>query len=144
MIRRRDLVLYVKFKLAPSKRVFSRIKVDLSFDGTLIKSYFMGIPYYFVKNEELPIRSVLSLKQVESGTHTLKVKMVGLWPLGPSISKETSFDYYAIVRTPKTNVLPQVKKIEGPSIAVVSDEAKKLYESMKKTRRRELMASRDK
>jgi hypothetical protein len=144
MKKRQELVLYVKFRLTPSKRVFSRMKVNLSFDGELIKTFFMGIPYYFARKEEFPIRSVLSLKQVESGIHTVKVEIVGLWPLGPSVSKETSFDYYAVAGAPMTKALPRVKKIEGPSIAVVSDKAKKLYEDIEKRRRKEIVASRDK
>lgn len=145
MIKKRDLVIDVKFKLAPSKRVFSRMKVDLYFDGQCIKSFYVGIPYYFARKEEFPIRSVLSLKQVDSGMHTIKVEMGGLWPLaGPPDSREATFDYYPIVRVPIVKAVPTVKKIEGPAIAVVTDDVRKLYKQMRERWKKELIARREK
>jgi len=144
MLKRQDLILNVKFKLAPSKRVFSRIKVDLYFDEECIKSFYLGVPYYFACKEELPIRSVLSLKQVRAGKHTVKVELGGLWPLaGPSDFKEATIDWYPTVRVPLVKVIPRVKKIEAPAIAVVTSEVKGLYEEMRKRWKRELIARRE-
>lgn len=145
MLKKQDLILDIKFKLAPSKRVFSRMKIDLYFDGQCIKSFYVGIPYYFARKEEFPIRSVLSLKQVRAGKHTIKVELTGLWPLaGPSDFKEATIDYYPTVRVPIVKVIPRVKKIEAPAIVVVTGEVKRLYEEMRKRWKKELIARREK
>ena len=103
----------------------------------------MGVPYYFA-DKELPIRSVLSLKQIDSGEHTVKLEIRGLWPLaGPPDSREATFDYYSVVRVPRVKAIPSVKRIEGPAIAVVTDEAKTLYEQMRERWKRELRARRE-
>jgi hypothetical protein len=143
-VKKENLTVDLKFRLSPSKRVFSRIKVDLFFDGQSVKSFYVGIPYYFARQEEFPIRSVLSLKQIKAGTHTIKVEMAGLWPLaGPSDIKETTIKYKPVFKVSKIKYIPTVKRIEGPAIAVVTEEAKRLYQEMRERWKRELIARRE-
>jgi len=143
-VKREDLILNAKFKLAPSKRIFSRIRANLHFDGQFIKSFYLGIPYYFARQEEFPLRTILSLEKVSAGTHTIKLEISGLWPsAGPSDIKETRIEYQPIVEVPIAGAIPTIKKIEGPGIAVVTDEAKRLYQEMRERWRRELIARRE-
>lgn len=144
-VKRQDAIIHIKFKMAPSKRVFSRMKIDLCFDGESVKSFYVGIPYYYAPRKEFSIRSILSLKHIAPGKHTAKVEIAGLWQLaGSADSREVTFDYYPIVKERITRAVPVIKKIEGRGIAVVTDEAKKLYKHMREYRKKELVARRDK
>jgi len=143
-VKRDNLILNVRFELAPSKRIFSRIKADLYFDGQHIKSFYVGIPYYFARQREFPLRSLLSLEEVSAGSHTIKIEMCGLWPYaGPSDFKETIIEYQPLVKRQITRKIPIIQKIEGPDIAVVTDEAKKLYREMKERWKKEIRATRE-
>jgi len=143
-VKREDLILNAKFKLAPSKRIFSRIRADLHFDGQFVKSFYLGIPYYFARQEEFPLRTLLSLERVSAGTHTIKLEMLGLWPsAGPSDIKETTMGYQPLVEVAMAGAIPTIKRIEGPGIAVVTDEAKRLYQEMRERWKRELVARRE-
>ena len=75
-----DLILEAKFRLSPSKRLFSRIKGDFYFDGEHMKSFYLGIPYYLTRQEEFPLRSVFNFEEIKAGVHTIKLEMSGLWP----------------------------------------------------------------
>lgn len=143
--KKKDVVVCASFKIAPSKRVFSRIKIGLYFDGESVKSFYAGIPYYYTQKKESSIRSVLDLKHIAPGKHTLKVEISGLWHLARSPdSKEVTFDYYPIVKERITRAIPAIKKIEGQGISIVTDEAKRLYKHMREYRKKELATHRDK
>jgi len=143
-VKREDLILNAQFRLAPSKRIFSRIRANLHFDGQFMKSFYLGIPYYFARQEEFPLRTLLSLENVSAGTHTVKLEMSGLWPsASPSDIKEITFDYQPPDEAPIAGAIPIIKRIEGPSIAVVTDEAKRLYQEMRERWKRELIARRE-
>ncbi len=86
----------------------------------------------------------MSLKHIAPGKHTLKVEISGLWHLARSTdSREVTFDYYPIVKERIMRVVPVIKKIEGRGIAIVTDEARKLYKQMTEYRKKELVAHRD-
>jgi len=139
-----DLILNARFRLRPSKRIFSRIKADLYFDGHHVKSFYLGIPYYFARQNEFPLRSLLSLEEVSAGSHNIKMEMRGLWPsAGPSDFKETTIEYQPIVKVRVARKIPIIRKIEGPDIAVVTDEAKKLYREMRERWKKEIRATRE-
>jgi len=143
-IKRDDLILEAKFRLSPSKRLFSRIKGDFYFDGQHIKSFFLGIPYYLAHQEEFPLRSVFSFEDINVGAHTVKLEMSGLWPsAGASDAKEITMEYKPLVKAVKIRAMPKIKLIEGPDIAILTDEAKKLYQEMKQRWKRELIAQRE-
>lgn len=143
-VKRTNLILIAKFKLAASKRIFSRIQADLYFDEQHIKSFYVGIPYYFAGKKEFPLRSLLSLEEISAGSHTIKLEMCGLWHYAtPSDLKETTIEYQPPVKTKITRKVPKVKKIDGPHIAVVTDEAKKLYREMRERWKKEVRAKRD-
>jgi hypothetical protein len=143
-VKREDLILNAKFKLAPSKRIFSRIRANLGFDDQLIKSFYLGIPYYYASQEEHPLRTLLSLENVNAGTHIIKLELSGLWPTaGPSDTKEITFEYQPLVEMRITGAIPTLKKIEGPCVAVETDEARRLYEKMRQRWKRELIARRE-
>jgi len=144
VVKREDLILNAKFSLAPSKRIFSRIRADLHFDGQFMKSFYLGIPYYFVRQEEFPLRTLLSLENVNAGTHTVKLEMSGLWPSASSSDiKEITFDYQPPAEVPMAGAIPVIKRIEGPGVAVVTDEARRLYQEMRERWKRELVARRE-
>ena len=139
-----DLILEAKFRLSPSKRLFSRMKGDFYFDGQRIKSFYLGIPYYLARQEEFPLRSVFNFEEINAGAHTIKLEMSGLWPsAGPSDAKETTIEYEPLVKAVKIRAVPEIKLIEGPDIAVLTDEARKLYQEMKQRWKRELIARRE-
>jgi hypothetical protein len=139
-----DLIINAKFKLAPSKRIFSRIKADLHFDGKLVKSFYLGIPYYFTRYNEFPLKAILNLEEINPGSHTIELKMLGLWPYaGPSDCKEAIFEYQPLATAIKVREIPKIKKIEGPDIAVLTSESKKLYEEMKERWKKEVISRRE-
>jgi hypothetical protein len=144
VVKNDDLVITAKFKLAPSKRIFSRIKADLYFDGKLVKSFYLGIPYYFAQCNEFPLKAILSLEEINSGSHTVELKMLGLWPYaGPPDCKEAVFEYQPLYTAIKIRGIPKIKTIEGPAIAVLTSESKKLYEEMRERWKKELIARRE-
>jgi len=144
-IEKQDVVVRIRFKMASSKRVFSRIRIDLYFDGKSVKSLYAGIPYYYAQRKESSVLSIISLKHIAPGKHTLKVEVSGLWHLARSAdSREVTFDYYPIVKERITRAVPVIKRIEGQGVAIVTDEAKRLYKHMREYRKRELATHRDK
>lgn len=139
-----DLIISAKFKLVPSKRIFSRIKADLYFDGKLVKSFYLGIPYYFTRYEDFPLKAILNLEEINPGSHTIELKMAGLWPYaGPSDCKEAIFEYQPLATAIKVREIPKIKKIEGPDVAVLTSESKKLYEEMKERWKKEVISRRE-
>lgn len=139
-----DLIINAKFKLAPSRRIFSRIKADLYFDGKLVKTFYLGIPYYFTRYEEFPLKAILNLEEINPGSHTIELKMAGLWPYaGPSDSREAIFEYQPLATAIRVREIPKIKKIEGPDIAVLTSESKKLYEEMKERWKKEVISRRE-
>lgn len=139
-----DLILEAKFRLSPSKRLFSRIKGDFYFDGEHMKSFYLGIPYYLTRQEEFPLRSVFNFEEIKAGVHTIKLEMSGLWPsAGASDAKETTIEYKPLVKAVRIRSVPEIKLIEGSGIAVLTDEARKVYHDMKERWKREMMARRE-
>jgi hypothetical protein len=70
--------------------------------------------------------------------------MLGLWPYaGPSDSKEAIFEYQPLATAIKVREIPKIKKIEGPDIAVLTSESKKLYEEMKERWKKEVISRRE-
>ena len=144
VVKNDELIITARFKLAPSKRIFSRIKADLYFDGKLVKSFYLGIPYYFTRYNEFPLKAILSLEEINPGSHTVELKMLGLWPYaGPSDCKEAVFEYQPLATAIKIREIPKIKTIEGPAIAVLTSESKKLYEEMRERWKKELIARRE-
>jgi len=144
VIKIEDLILNAKFKLAPSKRIFSRIRANLYFDGQLMKTFYLGIPYYLGRQENFPLRSVISLENAKSGPHTIRLEMGGLWPSAePSEAKEIAIDYVTLEEREMATAIPIVKKIEGPGVAVVTEDAKRLYQEMRERWKKEVIAQRE-
>jgi hypothetical protein len=139
-----NLILKALFKLAPSKRVFSRMRADLRFDEHFLKSIYVGMPYYLARQQEFPLQTVLGLEDISAGKHTIRLEMLGLWPsAGPSDFMEASFEHEPLRKVFRARAIPTIKKFEGPSIGVVTDEADKLYGEMKDRWKRETKESRD-
>lgn len=139
------MILDSKFKLAPSKRVFSRIKADLYFDGHHVKSFYVGIPYYLLRPEDFPLRSVLGLDDISAGEHIIRLEMLGLWPsAGQSDTRETRIQYQAPQKIFKVRVVPTFKNFRGPDVVIVTEEEDRLYEEMKERWKKEILNRREK
>jgi hypothetical protein len=144
IIKKQKLTLDFKFKLAPSKRLFSRLRADLYFDGKCIKSLYVGIPYYLASKGEFPIRSILDLKQIIKGTHIVRVEISGLWSsAGPSDFREVAIEYQPVVRKSAVRAYPTFSRIEVPNTMIIADDAKLLYENLRESWKRELTTRRD-
>ena len=143
-IRRHHLILHVDFRIVSPKYKFSRIKVDIYFDGKCIKSFYPVVIHHPAHKDVLPIKAIISLNHVDHGRHLVRVDLTGLGSLaGLPDSKRVAFDYHPDVKTPIVEEIPEVKKIEAPSVILITAEMKKFYQQMRERRKKELLARRE-
>lgn len=114
------------------------------FDGKCIKSFYPVVMHHSPHKDVLPIKSIISLKHVDLGRHIVRVDLTGLGSLaGLPDSKEVAFDYHPGIKTPIVKEIPEVKKIEVPSVILITAEMKKFYQQMRERRKKELLARRE-
>jgi len=144
--RNHDLIIDIGFRLPPLKVLYQQVKAELYFDRKLLKSFNMKIPHFFARKDEIRIQPVLNLEKVTSGRHKIKLIMTQTVPRAEQpYSKETTIDYDSDIEVLVTDGVPTVKTIgKGSAVEIVTNDAKRLYEEMRKRSRRELMERRDK
>ena len=136
-ISRHDLILHVDFRTISPKYKFSRIKVDIYFDGKCIKSFYPVVIHHSAHKNVLPIKSIISLTHVNYGRHVVRVDLTGLGSLaGLQDSKKVAFDYHPGVKTPIVKEIPKVKKIEVPNVIIITEDMKKFYQQMRERRKK--------
>lgn len=142
-----DLFLDIEFKLFPSKKSFSKIKVDLWFDRKEAKSFLFDILHSFGPTNEFTLKATLDLQGLPLGTHSVKVGMYELFSFIEKrnhAEKEISIEYTPETKKAMLKEVPIVKKIEGEGIAIVSDSEKRIYREIEKKEKKEMVAKQDK
>ncbi len=144
--REDELALKISFKLLPSKTSFSKVKSDLWFDGQLISTILVSIPQGPLATDEFELTSVLDMKGIPAGTHTIKIEMYELWSSGEKLSqttKEVIVEYIPQTRESRLIKVPIVKSIAGSDLAISSESENEIYKQIQKTARKELISKRD-
>jgi len=143
--RNHDLIVDIGFRVPPLKVLYQQVKAELYFDRKLLKSFNMRIPHFFARKDEIQIQPVLNLEKVTSGTHKIKLVMTHTAPrAGQPDSKETTIYYDSDIEVLITDGIPTVKSIEKVSaVEIVTNDAKRLYEEMRKRSRSELIERKD-
>ena len=141
-----ELALKIGFKLVPSKTAFSKVHSDLWFDSQQINSVAIRILHGPLSMDESEYTTILDIKGIPAGSHTIKVQMYELWSSGEKLSqavKEVTVDYVPQTRESKFVEVPSVKSIAGTDLAVVSESEKDIYRGIEKTMKKEQLSKRD-
>jgi len=141
-----ELALKIGFKLVPSKTAFSKVHSDLWFDNQQINSVAIRILHGPLSMDESEYTTILDMKGIPAGSHTIKVEMYELWSSGEKLSqavKEVTVDYVPQTRESKFVQVPSVKSIAGTDLAVVSESEKDIYRGIEKTMKKEQLSKRD-
>jgi hypothetical protein len=141
-----ELALKVSFRLVPSKIVFSKMHSKLWFDKKQISSSIIRIPQGPLSTNEFEIMSVLDMKGIPAGSHTIKVEMLNLWDSGEKLaqtSRELNVDYVPQNRESRFVMVPSVKSVVGLDLAVVSKSTFRLYRDIEKTIKKEQLSKQD-
>ncbi len=141
-----ELALKIGFKLVPSKTAFSKVHSDLWFDNQQINSVAIRILHGPLSMDESEYTTILDMKGIPAGSHTIKVDMYELWSSGEKLSqavKEVTADYVPQTRESKFVKVPSVKSIAGTDLAVVSESEKDIYLGIEKTMKKEQLSKRD-
>ena len=137
------MVLFIEFRLIPSKVVFSKVRSTLWFDGQEVVSALIGIPQRFRASDEFQLTSELDMRGIAAGAHTIRVEVHDLFSSCAGI-REEAVDYVPVDRKAAYRKIPIVKKIQGEGIAVVSESEKNIYHERQNTRKRDVNSARDK
>ena len=131
--KRDKLALEAKFKLLPSKTAFSKIKADLWFDNTKIKSVLFNILHSLGSTAEFLLTTTLKTNEVKPGPHAVKVEMVEVSIFRKTLAcaiKETIVEYHPLSREERLRKVLTIKKIEDQGITVVSENDKEIYQEL--------------
>lgn len=138
-----ELNVEADFRLAPSKKDFSKIRYTIWFDGQKAYSDLVEIPQSLIASDEFQMKRILDLKGMPPGIHTVKIELCDLF--SPSCaSKETTIEYKPLTKEERFRIIPTVKKTEGVDISIVSNDEKEVFREIKDTLRKEQISKRDK
>jgi hypothetical protein len=144
--REDELALTIGFKLFPSRATFSKITSDLYFNGKKMGSTRLAIIQGPLATDVSEFTSVLDMKGISSGSHTVRVEMYELWSSGEkltSASKEVTIKYIPVKREDRLIEVPIIKSIAGKGLAIVSDHEKNIYREIEKEMKRDSVSRRD-
>jgi len=138
-----EMAISVEFKLFPSKTVFSKLKSTLWFDDQEVKSALIEIPQKFGFSDEFKLKSVLDMRGINAGSHSIKVEFQDLFSLSSAIKEET-LEYVPVDKTAGYRKIPLTKKISGNDFDVVSISDREIYLDIERTKKNELKSKQDK
>ncbi len=141
-----ELALKVGFRLLPSKVAFSKVSLDLFFDGQKISCTCVSIPQGPLLGNAFELTPVLEMKGIPAGSHIIGVEMYELWSTGERfcrVTEEVSVDYVPITRAEKFVMVPIVKSVAGRDLEVVSESEKDIYREIEDAEKREVISKRD-
>jgi len=144
--REDDLTLKVAFRLLPSRTAFSRLTVDLYFDGQKIESIRLRVLQGPLATDDSEFSSVLDMTGIAQGQHTLRVEMYELWSSGERLAsafKEVTIDYIPVRREDRLISIPIIKSVAGADLAIVTDSEKNIYREIEKDMKEETESRRD-
>jgi hypothetical protein len=141
-----ELALRIEFGLFPSKKLFSKIRTELFFDGQKLRSVSIMIPQTPLASDDFELTTVFDMKGITAGSHVIRVEMYELWDSGEKFtcaSKEVRIEYVPLRREDKLIKVPTVKSIAGADLAVVSESDKDIYRKIDENIRKEAVSKRD-
>ena len=145
-VKEEELDLKVAFKLLPSKQAFSKVVLDLYFEGKMINSVNISLPQSPLLTDEFELTPVLDMSGVAAGTYALKAELYQPWASTQKIastSKEMVIKYFPIAKEDRYIRIPFVKKIAGTNIHAVSKEQQNIYLEIKESIKKESASKRD-
>ncbi len=141
-----DLELKVIFRLIPSKTAFSKVFVELYFDGQKLRCCAIRIPQGPLSADDLEFPFALDMKGIIAGQHVIRAEMYELWDSGEKLTcaaKEVTIDYVPVRRQDRYIKIPIVKKLAGENVEVVSEPERDVYREIEKDQKEEFMSKRD-
>lgn len=141
-----ELELKVEFSLLPSKKLFSKINLDLFFQEHLLNSTTIGIPQSTLLNDTSEFPLVLDMRGIVAGEYLFRVEMYEPWSSGEKLnftSKEISVQYLPKTREERLVKIPTVKSVAGSDLAVVSSSAKNIFREIDQDQKQESISKRD-
>jgi hypothetical protein len=140
------LALRIEFGLFPSKKLFSKIRTELFFDGQKLRSVSIMIPQTPLASDDFELTTVFDMKGITAGSHVIRVEMYELWDSGEKFtcaSKEVRIDYVPLRREDKLIKVPTMKNVAGKDLVVVSESEKDIYREIDENIRKEAVSKRD-
>jgi hypothetical protein len=140
-----ELALRIEFGLFPSKKLFSKMRADLFFDGQKLRSVSIMIPQSPLARDDFELTSVFDMKGITAGSHIIGVEMFELWDSGEKFtcaSKEVWIDYIPLRREDRLIKVPTVKSVAGKDLVVVSESEKNIYREIDENIRKEAVSKR--
>jgi hypothetical protein len=141
-----ELALRIEFGLFPSKKLFSKIRTELFFDGQKLRSVSIMIPQTPLPIDDFELTTVFDMKGITAGSHVIRVEMYELWDSGEKFtcaSKEVRIDYVPLRREDKLIKVPTMKNVAGKDLVVVSESEKDIYREIDENIRKEAVSKRD-
>jgi hypothetical protein len=141
-----ELALRIEFGLFPSKKLFSKIRTELFFDGQKLRSVSIMIPQTPLASDDFELTTVFDMKGITAGSHVIRVEMYELWDSGEKFtcaSKEVRIDYVPLRREDKLIKVPTMKNVAGKDLVVVSESEKDIYREIDENIRKEAVSKRD-
>lgn len=140
-----ELALKIVFSLFPSKASFSKIVLDLFFEGHMINSRTIAIPQSRLATDSFEFPCVLDMRGIDTGSYTVKAEMYERWSEEKLhfTSQEITIQYVPQTREARLVKIPTMKAFAGEDLLVVSDEAKSIYAEGEQTLKKETINKRD-
>ena len=141
-----DLILKIAFRLVPSRASFSKVFVELFFDGQKVHCCSVRIPQGALSADELEWSRALDMRGIEAGQHIIRAEMFELWDSEEKltvVSKEVTINYVPVRKQDRYIKIPTVKKLAGEDLKVVSEPTRDVYREIEKEQKEELLNKRD-
>jgi len=141
-----ELALEVEFSLLPSKKLFSKINLDLFFQEHLLNSTTISIPQSTLLNDTSEFPLILDMRGIVAGAYLFRVEMYEPWSSSEKLNftaKEISVQYVPKTREDRLVKIPTVKSVAGSDLAVVSSLAKNIFREIEQDQKQDAISKRD-
>jgi hypothetical protein len=141
-----ELALKVEFTLLPSKASFSKINLDLYFQGQLLNSTTLIIPQSALLSDSYEFPQMLYMKGIGAGNYLIRVEMYEPWSSNEKLNfsvKEIVVQYVPQSRESRLVKIPTVKSVAGTGLTVVPSTTKNIYHEIDQDLKKESMSKRD-
>jgi hypothetical protein len=141
-----ELMLRVDFSLLPSSASFSKVKLDLFFEGQILLSVPLGILHSQLLGDSLVYPAVLEMAGIAAGKYKVKVEMYEPWSDCEKLhatSLEILIEHVPFNRKARLVKIPTVRSVTGSDLTVVSSSAKTIYEDLERDSKKESESKRD-
>jgi hypothetical protein len=141
-----ELALEVEFSLLPSKASFSKINLDLYFQGQLLNSTTLIIPQSALLSDSYEFPQMLDMKGIGAGNYLIRVEMYEPWSSNEKLNfsvKEIVVQYVPQSRESRLVKIPTVKSVAGTGLTVVPSTTKNIYNEIDQDLKKESMSKRD-